>query len=258
MFSSLRRHFAERIAAEGARRVIGDVFGALPAAPGTAAFHAAIRLAYGLDAGHVGEIAAGLAMLVAAHAPMVLEPGSHEAADIEAAWIGLSARFGGTHWPGDSITSRLAAVANHAEFSSVLPPRPVEAGWPALYAAARDLHAATGNFTALHMATGSHAASVVQSALPEALRGPWLDAFWIAYAAAIVAIGVPGPRPSHPPTPTMAWADICSLAIASDDEHVIKLVDVCRREDLERPDPANRCAALRVIHPTDSLGRTVA
>lgn len=253
-FAGLRRHFARAIAARGPHAVLTEVFERLPPAPATSAFHAIIRLAYGLDIGHAGETAAGLAMYVAAHAPLDVTPKGGEPAGPRQALRRLADRLAGTRWTGDSIASRVAAVASSADFArSLAPLAPIDEPWHALLATARDLYIASGDFTVLHLVTGTHAGWVVQSHLPQRLQPAFLDAFWVAYAAGYVSANM-SPLPDHPPeiVADCAWADLRSRAIASDDEHVIKLVDVLSLEDRQRPHPANRRAATRVLGPVDA------
>jgi hypothetical protein len=264
-FASLRRHFARGIARRGVFPLLTEVFDHLPPAPATAAFHALIRLAYGLDIGHAGEAAAGLAMYVAAHAPLEAEPGGGEAMAPDEALRLLTDRLRDSAWTGDSIAGRVSNVATSTCFAAALPGLArTDASWHVLLAIARRAYIATGNFTVLHLVTGTHAGWVVQSHLPERLHSAFLEAFWIAYAAAYVSASAPVP-PSHRLEEAghgPAWSELRSRAIDSNDEHVIKLVDVLLLEDRQRPHPANRAAAMRVLgiapaHPADSLALTV-
>ena len=87
-------------------------------------------------------------------------------------------------------------------------------------------YAHSGNFTALHLLTACHAMRVLSAFIDD--DGQALRWFWQAWATGVVAAGMKGlPAPALRP-----WDDIVPAALASDDEHVIKLVDSCR--ELER------------------------
>jgi len=92
---------------------------------------------------------------------------------------------------------------------------------------ALDRYSASRNFTVLHMVTGLRA-----------LRGlmPWWQgtpgaqavlthAITAAYLAARVV-----PHAVMPELPVLSWGQVIAAAIASDDEHVIKLVHTCCEE----------------------------
>ena len=79
-FHPLAEAIEREIAARGAADVIADLAPTLLEGPGTLAFHALIRLAYGLDAGHDGEVAAALAAWVATFRDLDLRTGDRPAA----------------------------------------------------------------------------------------------------------------------------------------------------------------------------------
>lgn len=86
-------------------------------------------------------------------------------------------------------------------------------------------YARSGDFTLLHLVTASHAVRVLMAFVDAPL--PAVGWFWRAYAAAHAASGavIAGPAPQP-----LAWPALVEAALASDDEHVIKLVDACREE----------------------------
>jgi hypothetical protein len=104
-------------------------------------------------------------------------------------------------------------------------------------------HALSGNFTALHLVTGCHAMHVLLRFVPD--RGAALRAFWQAYGVAVVAAQLQ-PRP---PVPLRPWPELVAAAIASDDEHVIKLVEACREEEHAYGGDDWRAAASRALAP---------
>ena len=105
-------------------------------------------------------------------------------------------------------------------------------------------YAQTGNFTVLHLVTGLRAFRVIS---------PWLDdagaatpllvqAVTAAYLAARI-----DPRAVLPASPALAWPAVIAAAIASDDDHVIKLVHACREEHAAYGSAASLDAARRAV-----------
>jgi hypothetical protein len=110
-----------------------------------------------------------------------------------------------------------------------------------LATAAAELYAASGNFTVLHMVTACHAMATLQ---------PWHDApqaawrhFSIAAAAALCAAAA---RPGEA-TPPQPWHTIVPRALASDDEHVLKLVHAARELESAWGGDGFRAAATRAV-----------
>jgi len=106
--------------------------------------------------------------------------------------------------------------------------------------------------TFLHAVTAPVAAYSVLPLLPPELARPTHDALWQVGAAlyAVHAGGVtPEPIPAaSPPSPD----DLTDRAVATGDEHAIKLTEACLRLHAETPDPVLRHAAARA---SDLLGR---
>lgn len=234
-FEPLSRGFAERVAREGAPAVVAEVWGALADGVATNAFHALIRVAYGLEVGHAGEIGAGLASLVVAHLP--LEPGMAEkapvVASVPAALQRLHLGLAGAHRVTGAITSalRTAAADPRLMLALSLPAVQGQARMAAMAEAALQLYAQTRNFTVLHLVTMLHARRVLLSHCPP-LATPRQDlALWLAFCTAYVAVGAPPLQPLAPPAAApLAWPEIFALAVAQDDDHVIKLSHSCHEE----------------------------
>ena len=100
-----------------------------------------------------------------------------------------------------------------------------------LAALAVDRYGASRNFTVLHLVTGSRAMRVLLPwmADPTAAIGHFADAF----AAAYLACGI-DPAATRLPSTGLGWDEVVARAIASDDDHVIKLVHACRDEAAAR------------------------
>jgi hypothetical protein len=254
-FSALREYFEEWIWSAGADAVLERVLSRVPFAPASVAFHALIRLGYGLDAQHVGEIAAGLAQLVSGN--LHIDMGAEQrtpAASVKLGWETLSRAMGGAKFTGDWITTRLRATVADPRFHATLPAAPAQPGLlDDMAQAAIALYWQTNNFTALHIVTGLHAARRVLAHLPETLAQRLLPDLWIAVCAAYASIGAPPLAASNAmpegdellPDNADTWQDLFTTAIASDDDHVIKLVYTCYCENLRTPSPLYLAAAAR-------------
>ena len=244
-FSSLCRHFAQAIGHDGAPAVMGVVLSLAPHAPATDAFHAVIRMGYGIEAGHAGEIASGLASYVATNLPIDIDcTGRATAVSVEEGFAAVSDQLAGREWPVGSITGRLKAIAADPTFRRALQSPP--AG-PALLddlaRASIALYWQTADFTVLHMVTGLYAARSVLSQLPASLVHQMRPSIWAALCAAYVSVGAPPLIPIDAPTVSAAWPELLQRAIASDDDHVIKMVYTCFRESAQYPDSSFYLAA---------------
>ncbi|TDR79701.1 questin oxidase family protein [Paludibacterium purpuratum] len=227
-FGQLRRYFAAELALHGSRQLIGTVLDAWTPAPASGAFHAFIRTAYGVAYQHNAEIAAGLAAYVCGYTPIdVPMQNTSPPIDVFAGFARLSSvpRPQG-HW----ISQRLRTVAAEPTFARTLPPVPLTGDLPlALMRAAAAAYAASGNFTILHLMTGSYAASILRPLLPSAQQARLDDAMWRAACAGWVAAGTPLPPVEPPETPPIDWHTLTSAAIQTADDHVVKLTYVCRQ-----------------------------
>ena len=205
------------------------------------AFHGLIRTAHAVAAGHDGELAMGLAYWSHRHLPL-LAPHDQTDGDLPLSrWLAeLQALRPEREVGGRLITGRMRAWAGEPSFAALAPRlRLAHDTLGELAAAAARLHAATADFTVLHMVTACHALQVLQ---------PWLDApaaalrsFSIAAAAALCASQARGDAaPVARP-----WAQIVPLALASEDEHVVKLTYAARGLETAFGGEAFRVAATR-------------
>lgn len=248
-FSALQRHFSASIAEKGAVAVMRDVISRAPFAPATGAFHAIIRLAYGIEAGHGGEVAAGLAAYVAINLPIHLDGNGGQAAlSVDDGLAGLSAQFSGSSWESYSITGQLKAIAADPEFREALQmPPAVPRLLDDMARAAIELYWQKADFTVLHMVTGVHAIRILLAQLPETLGHQLLASTWPAFCAAYVSVGAPPLRPMDRPDTEADWPDVLRHAIRSDNDHVIKMAYTCFEESKRYPgSPYYLAAASRI------------
>jgi hypothetical protein len=248
-FGALRGVFLDWIAEDGAPPVLAAVLRDAPFAPASGAFHALIRLAYGLEAGHAGEIAAGLAALVAGHLPLDHSlDGLPRADSARAAFERAAQAMGGAGVQGEMITTRLRKVGDDARFKAALLAPPTSASLiDDVAAAALDAYWRTPDFTILHTVTATHAARTLFARLPKIQVAALLPPLWIALCAAYASVRQPARDETSTLTVDLEWHEICRLAVASDDDHVIKMTYTCLCEDQRRPSPLYRAAAARLV-----------
>lgn len=251
-FGSLQRYFSQWVVASGARPIIAAVLRQVPLAPATEAFHAIIRIAYGIESGNASEIAAGLAAYVAANLFIDLDFGDRKpiASVIEGFQL-LSDRFCNCRWPDGSITGKLRAIAADSVFLDEMRLPPMGSDFlDEMSRVAIALYWQTADFTVLHMVTGAAAARLVSTQAPADLAERFYPSIWLAMAAAYVSVGAPRVEtvPVHGHMPE--WDDILARAILSKDDHVIKMVYTCHIESLRDDNPLYRACAARLVAQT--------
>lgn len=214
---------------------------------GSAAFHAVIRLAYAVEARHAGQVAAALAYFEQVDEPLTDAPPNETGDDPFALLDALRAdpQLAGLHFDAPSISGRMAQVAARPAFARAAGLTAHADSLARIAATARALHGTTGDFTALHAVTGTHAVRVLLPYLDDAQRSLALRYLFQAIAAAYVTIAMPDVvfiEASHTP----GWDEIVAAALETDDEHVVKLAYSAREEARVYGDDATYrwCAAL--------------
>lgn len=196
-----------------------------------AAFHGLIRTAHAVQSGHAGEVATALAYwawrwqpLAPAQVPAVRKPLS--------AWSEALVRDAQV-WRTDGplISIRMDQATQGAVYQSLADVlqsfADLQSAIASLAALAAERYVASPNFTVLHMITGMRAMRVLL---------PWIEseagvqpilirAFTAAYLAARVV-----PLANAPEPRLCTWPEVIAAGIASDDDHVIKLVHACSEE----------------------------
>ena len=196
-----------------------------------AAFHGLIRTAHAVQSAHAGEVAAALAYwawrwqpLAPAQVPAVRMPLS--------AWSEALVRDAQA-WRSDGslIYIRMDQATRGAVYQSLadalLPFVDLQSAIASLAALAAERYVASPNFTVLHMITGMRALRVLLPWIEseEGVQPILIRAFTAAYLAArVVPLAVAPEQHQH------MWPEVIAAAIASDDDHVIKLVHACREE----------------------------
>ena len=213
--------FLHWLLTEDASAVLQQALPRLMQGCGAAAFHGLIRTAYALQSGLGQELADALAYWACRWTELGPSPTAGSVMDAEA----LLRQLRRVQSDSDRIGQRMKAAAATPHFQdTVARLRINEDTLPQLAALAAKAHAATGNFTAVHLVTSAHAMRLLLPFLDEPV--PALQAYWCAFAAAVcAAVLQAGEIP--PPQP---WPLLVAAALQSDDDHLIKLVDSCLEE----------------------------
>jgi hypothetical protein len=138
---------------------------------------------------------------------------------------GFAAAVGALRGPAD-VPADLAALAR--EFARVF----------LVYGRARPI-------ALLHSVTAPVAARSVLPLLPAETARPTYDALWQVGAALYSVYAGPAAPEPLPAGPPPSADDLTDRAVATGDEHAIKLTEACLRLDAETPDPLLHHAAAR-------------
>jgi hypothetical protein len=249
-YAELRSYFDDEIARIGWQQTVRAHASVLVEAAPAAAFHGMIRLAYGIEVAHPGQIAGGLAYWSDQWAPLSsAAPTAARGAASFGTVLGLlrdAPSLRDRHFDDALITTKLAAVAAEPAFGAAL--AAVDPDLDAIAAGAVNLLALTDDFVALHAVTGTNAARVIGSHLEPSTRALLDRRVFEAVAAAYVAFGAPR-VPSDDELRTMrttvqaTWDELALVAVASSDDHVIKLAHTARGEHARTGDSLYRFVA---------------
>jgi hypothetical protein len=239
----------EEVRRSGITAVVRSRVPTLFDASSTALFHPMIRLAYALDVGHEGQVAAALLDWERRRSSLPIGQiagGRLRAPDVAERLASVPA---GT-W---RRTFDLDGVARHAQWRGAVQGLAIdESTIDDLSSFAIAAHLAADDFLTLHVVTGSRAVRAVAAVVDETtavnLVGHSLFDALVVYAA----VGAPHLLDArelddvrrHPlPSP----AEIAERAIHDTDPHVIKLANVALVEEERTGDPLYRFAAAHVV-----------
>jgi questin oxidase-like protein len=248
MFDALAACFRGWIVDRGSAEVINTVFPRISGGVAASAFHGLIRLAYGIEADHVGEIAEGLATIGSRYADLGVQVGrAAPSTSVETALARMEEALGGADFPGDSIIGKMRAAAAESRFTAAFSRPPIG---PALLEdlarASIGLYWQASNLTTLHMVTAGHAARVLFGRFPQLASSDAIAALWVAACAAYAAVGAPHLTELPLPAEIPPWQRIFADAIISNDDHVIKMTYTCHCESARYENPRYRAAAARL------------
>ncbi|MEO5975480.1 MAG: questin oxidase family protein [Ilumatobacteraceae bacterium] len=235
---SYRTLFADWMGREGTDSVLAQALPRLMTGCGAAAFHGIIRTAYGAHSGHDRELVDGLAYWACCHLPLGVEGDGNGVADPAQILHGLRISSSSEVL----ISEGMRVAAQSPDFDQLIMPLKVDNDTLGrLSRLAATLYASSGNFTVLHLVTSCHAVRVLLPFLDE--TQPALHSYWRAFAAGYIASGLVTTSEAK----LRPWDPIVEAAIASNDEHVVKLVDSCREEEHAYGGDEWRHAASRAV-----------
>ena len=215
--------FAQWLGHEDRASVLAQVLPQLMPGCGAAAFHGLIRTAYAVNAQHDGELADALAYWSRAFMRMPAVPVRARTTPDLAKLMAALPQVSGE---APLISARMRAAAVTRGMPAVVARLRIDdASLQALARHAAALYAASGDFTVLHLVTSAHAVRELLPFVDEPL--PALRHYWQAYAAGWAASGAQRGTAAAP----MPWAELDDAALASEDEHLIKLVHSCREHE---------------------------
>jgi hypothetical protein len=197
------------------------------------------------------ELAAGLAYWAARYVelPATVARGNRSTAQALAAMPSIAVPKEGL------IVSKLAPVAASAQFveavASLEPRMAVDAAFGSLTRTFAEVYVHLGRnnpISLVHAVTAPAAVRSILPHLPEPLWRPSHDALWQVGAALYTAFAHGKPRDAEPVGPAQDPQLTVEAAVASGDEHAIKLAEACLREYRINADPIYLHAAARGIY----------
>jgi hypothetical protein len=238
-FGAYRELFSRWLQRERPEALLPQLLPQLMRGCAAAAFHGLIRTAHGVAARHLGEVADGLAHWASAWQPIgdfAAAPGDETDPEVLLRLL----RAGSS--TQRLISDRVADAARDPQLAEVVSRLAIDdKTLPQLARLAAFAYAGSGNFTVLHLLTSAHALRLLLPFCKEPMEAVrW---YWQAYATAVVAAAI-----RRRPEPWLyPWEQIVEAALASDDEHVIKLVHSCREQAKVYGGVAWQWAASRVL-----------
>ncbi|WP_193161743.1 questin oxidase family protein [Microbulbifer hainanensis] len=229
LFPSALQYYEKQFRQHGIAECLKNELPPLLPAIATAAFHPLIRTAYGIDAGHLEEIAAGLAYwnlefrVFPASQKQIPEP----AADI----LSMLAK----HFPlialaPGNISDHMMSVTGQEGWMDT-PIQPELLGLEDIAEVAIGSYLGTGDFTLLHGVTSCHALRLVLSYCP--VPETALREFWKGLAIAYLSTGPKPVTSSMERRSFLDWEAIRKSACASEDDHIIKMSYSCQQEGMK-------------------------
>lgn len=214
----------------------------------TAAFHPLIRTAYGVDAHHQEEVAAGLAYWNLEYQTL---PASEERAALNADEIlpELAQRYPLISIAPGNIADHMVAVTRQQGWMET-PVQPEQLGLEDIARVAIKAYLGTGDFTLLHGVTGCHALRLLLPFCAEPEHA--LRYFWAGLAIAYLSTGPKNLREAAETGTVLDWRGIREKARRSDDDHEIKLTYSCLREFRQYGSQEYQYVAERITRDTDN------
>jgi hypothetical protein len=243
--NGFRAFFADSVARAGREATLKRYLpGLLPGIAG-GAFHPLIRTAYGIRFGDDHEVIDGLAYWATAFLPLgpLGRPGRERDPSLILAKVSEERSLAGRELGGHLIMGRMRSASELPGFARAVDSlAPTDTTLSGLASSSLRLYLQSGDFTALHAVTGTHAYRQVAPFIEPPADG--VRYLWQALVAAYLSVGAPRvvePESSDAPP----WPTTVARALASLDAHDLKLVEVAREEERYYSEPLYRRAAAR-------------
>ncbi|EGU35952.1 hypothetical protein VII00023_08934 [Vibrio ichthyoenteri ATCC 700023] len=182
-FNDYLSYFKAQISDHGISAVTKEHIDTLIQGCGSSAFHAMIRLSYGLQESNSTEVAFGLAHMAAHYLPINHPVNS----DLTAAHIidNALSEFTDSSVTANSITQRMRAVIQDDRFSAInqFPREAALSQFSQLFA---ELYLHTRDFTVLHAVTSCHAMQLILPYCENSQQA--LQYYWSAVLAAVLSV----------------------------------------------------------------------
>jgi Questin oxidase-like len=245
-FYATRAQFQDELVRNGTDAELRKLLPVLLPGVGAAAFHGLIRTAYAIEASHTGELASGLAYWACRYLPLRKQMPKSGVVDVENWAARIEDPLAAWSSNKNLIFERMLDVSREQVFIDAVDglhtgPDTLQR----LSAMAAQRYLQTQDFTVLHLITSCHALRLLMPWISE----PDAAVRWyaLAYAAGLLASRARGPYPPIAALDSEPWESLAQRAIASNDDHVIKLVYTCQQEAVHYGDALyRRVAALAV------------
>ena len=249
-WSSYRQFFQAEIGKHGVQEVLASYVSPLMRGVAGHAFHPLLRVGYGIDLNDKDEIAFGLAYWASAYLPAPEIPRDKSRVE-PARMLNLlenSELLRGVTPHSQSIARRIGQFYAHEEFRRLLRPIDLDSDHPldAIAQAIAEAFSGYHHFTMLHGVTSCHAMRMVLPYCEN--QEEVLSMYWFSVCAAYLSVINVSDGPHHPlPDREADWPRIQRDAIATGNEHTIKLAYTCLKESEEYHNVKYSSFALREI-----------
>lgn len=230
-YRPLLARFNELVAHRGTDVALSLTLPDLMSGVAAAAFHGVIRTAHAVQAGHTGELAAALAYWAWRWQPLCAPSLGEWSIPFDCWTMLLTQRASGWRSDGQRISIRMDEASRSdiylALAGELAPAASFERRIAELAAFAVDRYVAAPNFTVLHLITSLRA---LRTLLPWIQDSESMQAVVVHCVVAAYLAARPAPVNATSTVKAKSWPEVVSAAIASNDDHVIKLVQACREE----------------------------
>jgi hypothetical protein len=202
------------------------------------AFHGLIRLGYALDTNNLEEVYQSLGYWAVSYLDLGAREFATGAKTPAEIFSGLNAKFYGVQTKASNIGRRMEVIGKLKHFREIC--EEVDTAsitYSTLAPLVLALFAQTQDFTALHAVTATHAFRWVSKYCSAS------HDLFVGLAAAYVSIRAPKVMEIEPTQKQVSWEPLKEKAIASNDDHVPKIVYTCFEEYRVHRDPTYFVAA---------------